>query len=194
LRTRLTTSWLNRNKVGCGLDQKPGAEFYQELSSLDLKGLKILEFGCGSGIDALHMTQRGAQVTACDIVPNNILLVKKALEGTNSKAVLLESYEDIAQLGLFDMVYSNGVLMNIQPDKLEYVIAQLKKTLKPSGVFMCMVYTDVYYPYPNAHFEGPYIRGFSIDQLTELIGLKRESYRIFNQMTYMWGLFRNETK
>jgi 2-polyprenyl-3-methyl-5-hydroxy-6-metoxy-1,4-benzoquinol methylase len=194
LREKLTSAWVSRNQVGCGLDSKTGEEFYQELSAMDLKGLRILEFGCGSGLDALHMTQRGAIVTACDIVPNNVRLTDKVLdfEGSLSGAVLLESYDDIPLYGKFDMVFSNGVLMNIQPDKIEYVVEQLKSVLKPGGVLMCMVYTDVYYPHANAHFEGPYVRGFSIDQLTKLIGLKLASYRIFNQRTYMWGVFTSD--
>ena len=197
LRDRLTSFWVERNKVGCGLDQKPGDEFYQELNAMDLngelKGRRVLDFGSGSGVDSLHMTQCGAVVTACDIVPNNVRLVEKVLdfEGSLSKAVLLESYDDIAKLGMFDMVFSNGCLHHIQSDKISYVIAQLKKVLKPGGIFLCMMYTDVYYPYDNANKEGPFATGYSIEQLKALLGMKLESYRIFNQRTYMWGVFRN---
>ena len=167
-----------------------GEIYYEELLAINLKGLRVLDFGCGMGVDSLYMSQAGADVIAVDITPSNVQLTSKILEGYPSKAVLLKEYDDINQLGMFDLILLDGVLHAIQPGKVQYVVELFKRCLKPGGTFLCMVYTTVYYPYENALTnEGPYNRGYTIEQLQALLGLKLEHYRIFNGNSYMWAKF-----
>jgi 2-polyprenyl-3-methyl-5-hydroxy-6-metoxy-1,4-benzoquinol methylase len=171
-----------------------GEIYYKELLAIDLKGLQVLDFGCGMGVDSFYMSQAGANVTAVDIVPANVQLVSKILEGSLSKAVLLKEYDDIDQLGMFDLILLDGCLQHIQTEKIQHVVELFKRHLKPGGMFLCMVYTTTYYPHENACGEGPYTRGYTIEQLQALLGLKLECYRIFNRNSYMWAKFTKENE
>lgn len=165
---------------------------YIELNSINLLYKKVLDFGCGAGIDSLYMAQRGAIVTICDIVPANIFLASKILEPYNFSSILLETYNDIDKLGMFDVIYSHGCIHHIQPQVVSDVISLLKSHLNLNGIFLVLVYTNLFYPSENAHIEGPYTRGYSIEQLRQLFGsdMTLEHFRIFTRGHFMWALFR----
>ena len=188
-RAHVKEYWDHRNNMRWD-GELTGEIFYEELLGMNLKGLRVLDFGCGMGVDAFYMTQAGANVIAVDIVPANVKLTVRVLENTPSHAVLLKDYNGIAQLGAFDLVLLNGVLQHIQPNNVQYVAELLKRSLKPGGVLLCMVYTMIYFPYENACSEGPYARGYNIKQLRDLFsGLKLAHVRVFNQYSYMWVMF-----
>lgn len=195
----------------------PGGH-YNELDSTDLSGKEVLDFGCGSGIEAFHMAQRGAIVTICDIVPSNIQLASRILEPYPFNALLLESYNDIDTLGTFDIIFSFGCLHHIRFDIVTQVISLLKAHLRPSGFFLIMVYTNFFYPKPNywvkctkchaagwggeggicpncgggtlIHQEGPYAMGYNIPLLAYVFGsdMGLDHYRVFNNGSFMWAI------
>lgn len=113
-----------------------------------IKGLEVLEYGCGGGSDAFSFLRRGNYVTAVDIVPGNILETgRRARELGLGERLTLVSLDDSVPLpfanGLFDVVSSHGVLHHILD--VEPVIQELVRVLKPGGRFYCMLYTEQLY-------------------------------------------------
>lgn len=170
-----------------------GDVYYQELDTLDLGGCSVLEFGCGAGMDTLYFAEHGAKVTACDIVPSNVLMVGKMLEPyVESRAVLLHEYKDLLDLGMFDLVYTHGCLHHIQTDVVKGVVELLCSCLVPCGKVLALVYTKDFYPNENQHLEGPFARGYTQQELGDLFGenMQMLSYRVFNNGTFSWVLLR----
>ena len=168
--------------------------YYDELDSLSVAGKTVLEFGCGTGADSYYMLKCGAKVTACDIVPTNVMVARRLLE-PEASVVLLQDYEDIKKLGKFDLIYSHGCIHHIYPEAASQVIASLSDALNDGGHCLVMVYTDIFYPHENAHPdhpEGPYTRGFSVSELANLFPLICKSVRFFNQSTFSWTLFQKQ--
>lgn len=170
-----------------------GDVYYAELDSILRDGLTVLELGCGPGVNAYYMQKHGAKVTACDIVPSNVELCQRILE-PEGRAILLQSYDDLDNLGTFDLVYSHGCLHHIPPDSIGYVLEKLRNRMHPGSKALVMVYTDWFYPYPNRHPEGPWSRGYTSGELAVLFGptVPCLSVRVFMLGCFMWGLFEKQ--
>lgn len=172
------------------------AYFYAELDRINLRGKEVLDFGCGCGIEAFHMARSGAIVTLCDIVPSNIQVASCILEGAFPyNALLLENYNDLDKLGSFDIIFSLGCLHHIPPGTIEGVISLLKQHLKPDGIFLILVYTTIFYPWPNCLIEGPFTMGYNPISIFQLFGpdMWVKHYRVINNGSFMWVILGWQT-
>lgn len=101
---------------------------------------KVLDIGCGGGIDTAEFAGYGAQVTAIDFTDVAVETTKELLRLSGFGAQVLKM--DATDLKLndnsFDLVYSFGVLHHI-PD-VEKALAEIHRVLKPGGRAMAMVY------------------------------------------------------
>jgi len=112
----------------------------QVVDFASFNGKKVLEIGCGAGIDAVLFAEKRADFTGIDLSKTAIDLAKKNFElrqlnGTfkvmNGEAL---EYED----NYFDVVYVHGVLQyTADPGKMA---AEALRVLKPGGQFIGMVY------------------------------------------------------
>jgi SAM-dependent methyltransferase len=108
-------------------------------------GQRILELNCGTGIDAVHMAQRGLQVVACDISPRMIELSRRrvAVAGVEDRVSLhalpTESVDSLGDEGPFDGVFSNFSGLNCVAD-LSGVARKLAPLLKDGApALFCMM-------------------------------------------------------
>lgn len=105
----------------------------------DLKGIDILELGCGSGELAVWFALQGARVTGIDVSDESILLAKKRAEEngvaseTNFMACPAEAIP--APSASFDVVFINVSLHHLE---LEQALAECKRLLKPKGRFIAV--------------------------------------------------------
>ena len=115
-------------------------------------GRKIVDIGCGLGIDGLYFAENGASVTFVDIVDTNIELVRricrlKGIEKTCSFLVMHDA-EDLMKLDRdYDAVMAFGSLMNAPIEVMKPEFEALAACLKPeSGRF-------IMHSYPKARWE-----------------------------------------
>lgn len=86
------------------------------LGDTDLAGKRFIDVGCGSGLHSLAALKLGAaEVVAVDIDPDSVETTKAVLElhaqGSRWQAEVASVFDlDGEKLGLFDVVYSWGVL------------------------------------------------------------------------------------
>jgi ubiquinone/menaquinone biosynthesis C-methylase UbiE len=103
-------------------------------------GKKVLEIGCGAGIDSAEFARNGALVTAVDFTDNAISLTKKTFAEAGLSATVLKS--DARNLdfpnGTFDVAYSFGVLHHIP--EIDDVLTEIVRVLKDEGEGIFMVY------------------------------------------------------
>src|SRR3984957_20303971 len=118
---------------------------WRDLDRLFVSGQRILEINCGTGIDALHLAERGLTVVACDISQRMIELARERAGSTRfGKAVEFRvlSTEEMAKLdgeAPFDGAFSNFSGLNCVED-LRSASRNLSELLRPNArVLLCML-------------------------------------------------------
>jgi SAM-dependent methyltransferase len=97
------------------------------------KGKKVLEIGCGTGVDSLKFVKAGAIYTGIDLVPRPPYIQKMNAE-----------YIDFPS-ETFDLVYSFGVIHHtLNP---EIVMNEIYHVLKPDGYLFIMLYNKFSWRY-----------------------------------------------
>lgn len=104
------------------------------------KGKKLLEVGCGVGIDLVRFAAGGAQVTGIDLAEQSIDLARKNFEQHGLAGDLRlgngEALEFAADT--FDVVYAHGVIQYTA--HAQQMIDELFRVVKPGGEVIMMVY------------------------------------------------------
>jgi ubiquinone/menaquinone biosynthesis C-methylase UbiE len=103
-------------------------------------GKRVLEIGCGAGIDSAEFARNGAIVTSTDFTERSVQAAKELLAEANLPVNVVQADATNLQFedNSFDCVYSFGVLHHI-PD-VEKALAEIKRVLKPGGQVMAMLY------------------------------------------------------
>lgn len=123
------------SKIG----QAQRASVWSELAKTFAPGDRILEIGCGTGVDACFLAERGVRVAACDSSSQMIAMAERRIqEGGYQKLVqpLLLRAEAIATLPnepLFDGAFSNFGALNCVED-LRQLARDLARLLKPGAI------------------------------------------------------------
>ncbi len=104
-------------------------------------GSRLLDLGCGTGIDASEFARRGYRVTATDWSPRMVERTRERAPGAagtriEARHVGIHQLEQIE--GEFDGVYSNLGPMNCVPDP-GTAAAQCARLLPPGGKLLCSV-------------------------------------------------------
>jgi magnesium-protoporphyrin O-methyltransferase len=93
----------------------------------DLRGMRILDAGCGAGALAVAAARRGSQVTAVDISPTLINLARERLPhdiGVGSVEFVVGDMLD-PTLGRFDHIVAMDSLIHYRPKDAVRVVAGL---------------------------------------------------------------------
>jgi ubiquinone/menaquinone biosynthesis C-methylase UbiE len=96
---------------------------WRHLDPLIRRGDRVLDIGCGTGEDALHLAQLGAQVLALDISPEMVRVARG--KGVNARVLPIEGIHALAVA--FDLVLSNFGGFNCvrDPSALHNALARL---------------------------------------------------------------------
>lgn len=94
---------------------------------------RVLDWGCGVGIEALQYARAGNRVRVHDIVPTNVQLARRVLE--------LFGYSDDKSISFYDVVHCSGVLHHI-PDPAKTVNLVFRRKLVKGGELRLMLYSD----------------------------------------------------
>ncbi len=115
------------------------------LQQVDDKPLNILDLGCGPGLYAEKLTQKGHKVTGVDFSKNSIDYARSQAEikGLNINYINSDYLKLTLEENSFDLViliYTDfGVLT---PDERKHLLNLISKFLKPDGVFIFDVLND----------------------------------------------------
>jgi 2-polyprenyl-3-methyl-5-hydroxy-6-metoxy-1,4-benzoquinol methylase len=107
------------------------------------RGKKVLEIGCGAGIDLLQFARAGADVAARDLTENAVALATKNLARAGFSGDIRQGNAEALDFPdeTFDVVYSHGVLHHTVDT--EKAIAEVRRVLKPGGEAIIMLYNRV---------------------------------------------------
>ncbi len=141
----------------------PEGHFYNEMLEMpatlellgNVKGKKILDFGCGTGILTKILKNKGAKIKGFDISPKMLSIAK--LENPNLDLRLGSGY-NIPFNEKFDIVVASLVLSHI--DNWKKIFKQVKKILKKKGYFIFSIENPVVDMTIKANNKNPLIRKF----------------------------------
>ncbi len=94
-------------------------------------GKRIMDFGCGYGIEALQFCKSGNEVVLSDIHPGNVKAAEKVLR--------VSGYEP-AEPGKVDIFYSNGVLHHTP--LIREILEEAVENLNDGGEIRLLLYSD----------------------------------------------------
>lgn len=108
------------------------------------KKYKVLEIGCGGGVDALRFVEAGAVYTGIDLTDEAVRITKEKLQD-RGKVYKMNAEFMTFENETFDIVYSFGVIHHaLHP---ESIIKQIHRVLKPGGLFSIMLYNKYSFRY-----------------------------------------------
>jgi ubiquinone/menaquinone biosynthesis C-methylase UbiE len=159
-------------------------------------GRRLLDLGCGTGIDAFEFARRGYEVVASDWSPQMVERTRARAAAGGLAQRIQAKHVGIQQLDQiddrFDAIYSNFGPLNCAPD-LQAVAAQCERLLRPGGTLIFSVIGRIcpwelaYYTYKR-RFRRAAIRatrgatavGMNQHTIWTYYYLPREFYRAFS--------------
>lgn len=110
------------------------------LPNYDFKGKRVLEFGCGTGINTIIMAQRGAKVTFVDYSKEALDLVRKNLDRLGIEAELIQQdIFDFKERNKYDLVHSEGVVEHFLAPKRQEIVDIHANAAKKGGKVLIIV-------------------------------------------------------
>lgn len=112
------------------------------LDLVDFNGKKILDIGCGSGRDAVHMALLGGKVTAVDFSKELLSIAKSKSEDVIWIEDSLPKLAKVNRIEKFDFILASAVLMFLNEENQIRSITKLISLLKTNGVFVFSIKKD----------------------------------------------------
>lgn len=99
----------------------------------DVRGLNVLDYGCGHGMAAVVLARRGARVTAFDLSHGYLDEARRRAAANGAPVTFVQA--DGARLpfadGVFDRVWGNAVLHHLD---VGIAASELRRVLRPGGL------------------------------------------------------------
>ena len=125
------------------LDQYHFEKLHHLLRLVDFNGYagrRVLELGCGAGVDLARFAKGGATVTGVDLAPSAIALARANFEqqGLSGDFQVANGEQLPFPDASFDLVFAHGVVQYTADDRK--LVAEVRRVLKPGGLAIFQVY------------------------------------------------------
>jgi len=117
----------------------------EQAESVGMRGKRLLDIACGTGLSFLPMLDRGWSVTGCDISPE---MLRIAREKAGDRAELLEAdMRELPDLGEFDLIWAVNDPLNylLSIEEFEATLDGMRRNLDPEGIALFDINTLVTY-------------------------------------------------
>ena len=136
-------------------------KFLQKIKDKLSIDAKILDIGCGRGINTKEIQKIGYDTYGCDIAENAVASAQS--EGMN--AIFGDMYKLPYENNFFDAVYTNNTLKN-EKEKIEISLKEINRVLKNSGLAYLAFFEKVECKKPDPNKPDEYV---SKEKLHEII-------------------------
>ena len=119
---------------------KPSAELLRVIDAGQLPGKTLLEFGCGTGTNAIELTRRGYTVTAVDYVPQAAELAKKKIAEAKLKidVRVADITADVDLGGPYDVLFDRGVYHSVRQENLNGFHKTLERVTRKGTLWLSL--------------------------------------------------------
>ncbi len=141
------------------------------------RGQRLLEVGCGVGLDLVRFARHGAIVTGVDLAEVAIDLARQhfALSGVDGELLVIDGEDLRFDSERFDVVYAHGVLQYTAD--APRMLSEIRRVLKPGGQAIVMVYhryswltlMATLFGVPLEHADAPVLKTYSIREFRTLL-------------------------
>jgi SAM-dependent methyltransferase len=99
----------------------------------ELRGLRVLDLGCGHGMASVVLARRGARVTACDLSVGYLreARARASANGTVAQWAVADGERLPFADGVFDRIWGSAILHHLD---LRRAAPELYRVLRPGGV------------------------------------------------------------
>ncbi|HET6464274.1 MAG TPA: methyltransferase domain-containing protein [Nitrospiria bacterium] len=150
---------------------------------LDRKKKKVLDAGCGPGLLAMKLQEKGYDVTGIDLSKEMLALASKQFSKSNSSKTIPFLAADIENIpfidNCFDMVSTAGVIEYLAGD--DVVLREFRRVLKNDGLLLISV-------------TNKYSFNLFFDNFFEVLGKNAYLFSIMNWVRKIMGIGRMERK
>lgn len=133
--SELTDDDLRRQTVESGADTQSRLELLG-----DIKGKKILDIGCGTGLWSVFLAQQGAEVWSVDISPGSVRATERRANVQGLSERVHCSVQSAVELdfpdGFFDAVHGQDIIHHLDPTEFG---KEMARVLGPHG---CAVFSE----------------------------------------------------
>ena len=123
-------------------------------------GMRVLDVGCGRGEILRHCARLGADAFGVDYAPVAVEMSRAALDGADGQGRIGVARADAKELPFpaasFDRILMFDVVEHLYPWELDIAIRDVRRLLKPDGLFVVHTAPNVWYD----HFAYPFVRAF----------------------------------
>jgi SAM-dependent methyltransferase len=146
------------------------------------RGRRVLDLGCGAGVDLARFAKGGADATGVDLTPAAVALARAnfAQQGLAGRFEVADGEQLPFADGSFDLVFAHGVVQyTANPQRL---VDECRRVLAPGGEAIFQVYNRI--SWLNAlsklmkvgleHDDAPVLLKFSIKEFRALLSGFRE--------------------
>ena len=124
--------------------------------SQSLRGLKLLDIGCGGGLISEPMANLGADVTGIDASEKNIKIAKIHAQKNNIKINYInKSPEQLTETEKFDVILNLEIVEHV--DNLNLYIKSCNQLLKKNGLMFTATLNRTFVSYLKAIIGAEYI-------------------------------------
>ena len=119
---------------------RPSNQLQRIIGEYNILPCRVLEFGCGTGANAVFLAQQGFDVTALDISPLAVEQARAKVQaaGVNVKLLAADVLK-LPDLGPpFPFAFDRGVYHGIRQENLGGFLDVLKRVVAPGGMYLTM--------------------------------------------------------
>lgn len=134
------TVWKGMSGIEFGREPYMWRFYERLLGDYDFSGKRVIELGCGTGINTILMAKRGARVTFLDFSKDSLDIVRRNMEqeGVDGEFILGDMF-DVDIGGQFDIVHSEGVVEHFLGEQRQGVVDRHAEAARRGGRVVVIV-------------------------------------------------------
>ena len=101
----------------------------------DVKGKRLLDYGCGNGLIAYHYYEKGAIVDMVDISDTLVNRLKKRYTEKSIRIFQAATPQDLF-INKYDIIIANSIIHHIRPDLWTSFLKGFADLLEPGGLLL----------------------------------------------------------
>lgn len=126
-----------------------------------LKGMNVLDFGCGSGRDTKYFLEAGLDVAATD-GSEELCRIAGEYTGIPVRKML---FQELADKDCYDGIWACSSILHLPKDELRDVFFRMSDALRADGV----IYTSFKYGDFEGERNGRFFTDFTVELFTEFM-------------------------